>query len=194
MKDLYSFHAEQEDLDSYYEKLIKAYTKIFKEVGLGKITYRTLASGGSFSKYSDEFQTITEAGEDIIYICKKCGIAPNEIYGVLRDPLDEVVKVDISGLAHAMLNRVDRRERYIRYIRETIENPYEVLLTEYEAGITGNTKFRKKYIGLFRETQKEAVVVIAEATQDGTVLWNVMNAKKGTIDRIRNGVEVLYGK
>ncbi len=78
MKDLYSFHATQADLDAYYEKAAKAYEKIFKEAGIGKITYRTLASGGTFSKYSDEFQTITDAGEDIIYICKKCGIAINK--------------------------------------------------------------------------------------------------------------------
>ncbi len=78
MKDLYSFHATQEDLDKYYEKMTKVYVNIFKECGIGKTTYQTLASGGSFSKYSDEFQTITEAGEDIIYICKKCNIAINK--------------------------------------------------------------------------------------------------------------------
>ncbi len=78
MKDLYSFHANQADLDVYYEKLAKAYGKIFKECGIGKITYQTLASGGSFSKYSDEFQMLTQAGEDIIYICKKCGVAINK--------------------------------------------------------------------------------------------------------------------
>ncbi len=78
MKDLYSFHATQADLDAYYEKLAKAYANMFKQFGLGKITYRTLASGGSFSKYSDEFQTITNAGEDIIYICAKCGTAINK--------------------------------------------------------------------------------------------------------------------
>lgn len=78
MKDLYSFHANQADLDSYYEIAAKAYQKIFKEVGIGKITYRTLASGGSFSKYSDEFQAVTNAGEDLIYICKHCGIAINK--------------------------------------------------------------------------------------------------------------------
>ena len=87
MKDLYSFHATQEDLDKYYEKMLKVYFNIFKECGIYKtgknpITYRTLSSGGSFSKYSDEFQTITEAGEDIIYICKKCQTAINkEIIG-----------------------------------------------------------------------------------------------------------------
>ncbi|MBI3631587.1 MAG: prolyl-tRNA synthetase, partial [Candidatus Staskawiczbacteria bacterium] len=78
MKDLYSFHATQEDLDKYYEKLAKVYLNIFKECGIGKITYQTLASGGSFSKYSDEFQAIIEAGEDIIYICKKCKVAINK--------------------------------------------------------------------------------------------------------------------
>ena len=78
MKDLYSFHATQEDLDKYYDKLVKVYLNIFKEAGLQKLTYRTLASGGSFSKYSDEFQTVTDAGEDTIYICKKCKLAINK--------------------------------------------------------------------------------------------------------------------
>src|SRR3989344_2304282 len=78
MKDLYSFHANQADLDKYYEVAAKAYEKTFKELGISKITYRTLASGGTFSKYSDEFQTITDAGEDIIYVCAKCGIAINK--------------------------------------------------------------------------------------------------------------------
>jgi prolyl-tRNA synthetase len=83
MKDLYSFHATQEDLDKYYEKVFKVYFNIFKECGIYKggknpITYRTLASGGSFSKYSDEFQTITAAGEDLIYVCQKCQLAINK--------------------------------------------------------------------------------------------------------------------
>ncbi len=78
MKDLYSFHANQADLDKYYEVVAKSYEKIFKECGISRATYRTLASGGSFSKYSDEFQTITNAGEDLIYICKKCGIGINK--------------------------------------------------------------------------------------------------------------------
>ncbi len=78
MKDLYSFHANQEDLDKYYEKMIKVYFNIFKELGIGKQTYLTLASGGTFSKYSHEFQMVTDAGEDIIYICNKCKTAVNK--------------------------------------------------------------------------------------------------------------------
>jgi prolyl-tRNA synthetase len=78
MKDLYSFHPGEKDLDDYYEKAKEAYFKIFKRCGLEKKTYLTMASGGTFSKYSHEFQTISEAGEDIIYICSKCDLAINK--------------------------------------------------------------------------------------------------------------------
>lgn len=78
MKDLYSFHSSQEDLDSYYELATRAYYNIFKRLGLGDKTYLTYASGGSFSKYSHEFQTLTESGEDLIYICDKCKVAVNK--------------------------------------------------------------------------------------------------------------------
>jgi len=78
MKDLYSFHLEEKDLDEYYEKATKAYENIFSRCGIGDRTYKTFASGASFSKYSHEFQTITLAGEDTIYICEKCRIAVNK--------------------------------------------------------------------------------------------------------------------
>ncbi|MDP3052809.1 MAG: aminoacyl--tRNA ligase-related protein [bacterium] len=78
MKDLYSFHLSQEDLDDYYQKAAEAYKKIFKRVGIGDKTFITVASGGSFSKYSHEFQTISPAGEDEIYICDKCDLAVNK--------------------------------------------------------------------------------------------------------------------
>ena len=78
MKDLYSFHASEEDLDVYYEKAKKTYFKIFKRCGIGPQTYLCLASGGTFSKFSHEFQTITFAGEDVIYICENCGLAINK--------------------------------------------------------------------------------------------------------------------
>lgn len=78
MKDLYSFHTDEGDLDRFYEVVKEAYFKIFERAGLGKITYLTFASGGAFSKYSHEFQTVTPAGEDTIYFCDKCKIAINK--------------------------------------------------------------------------------------------------------------------
>jgi len=77
MKDLYSFHKDEADLNEYYKKAQKAYFKVFDRCGLLDITYLTYASGGSFAKYSHEFQTITDAGEDTIYICDDCNVAVN---------------------------------------------------------------------------------------------------------------------
>lgn len=78
MKDLYSFHTDEADLDRYYEIVKKAYFEIYKRLGLGDITVLTFASGGDFSQFSHEFQTLNENGEDTIYLCKKCKIAINK--------------------------------------------------------------------------------------------------------------------
>lgn len=78
MKDLYSFHSDNDDLDRYYETVKDAYEKIFSRCGLKNDTYYTYASGGTFSKYSHEFQTVCETGEDTIYICEKCKMAINK--------------------------------------------------------------------------------------------------------------------
>ena len=77
MKDLYSFTKTTEELDQFYEKAITAYKKIFQRIGLGDKTYVTFASGGIFSKYSHEFQTICNAGEDTIYIDEEKKVAVN---------------------------------------------------------------------------------------------------------------------
>ncbi len=76
MKDLYSFHATDEDRDKYYEKVRQAYLKIFKRIDLPIV--ETKASGGTFSDLSQEFQTITPSGEDIVFICEKCSHAINK--------------------------------------------------------------------------------------------------------------------
>ncbi len=78
MKDLYSFSKNEAEHAAFYDKVSDAYTQIFKRVGLGDKTYKTFASGGSFSKYSHEFQTVCEAGEDVIYINKENNIAVNK--------------------------------------------------------------------------------------------------------------------
>lgn len=78
MKDLYSFCRTQEEQESYYEKVKDSYVQIFKRLGLGETTYVTFASGGIFSKYSHEFQTVCDAGEDEIYIHDGKKIAINK--------------------------------------------------------------------------------------------------------------------
>ena len=81
MKDLYSFSKDEAEHNEFYEKSKEAYKNIFKRAGIGHLTYITFASGGMFSKFSHEFQTITGAGEDTIYIDEDKGIALNkEVY------------------------------------------------------------------------------------------------------------------
>jgi prolyl-tRNA synthetase len=83
MKDLYSFHAAKGDLDSFYGKIGRAYTKIFSRCGLP--TYVAEASGGTFTKeFTHEYQTLSDAGEDIIFYCQKCRFAQNREISALK--------------------------------------------------------------------------------------------------------------
>lgn len=93
MKDLYSFSRDEAEHLAFYEEAAEAYQTIFTRVGLGDITHKTFASGGSFSKFSHEFQTVCETGEDTIFINKDSGISINkEVYN------DEVKKdLGLSG-------------------------------------------------------------------------------------------------
>ncbi len=88
MKDLYSFHTSEEDLDRFYAEVEKAYGRIFARLGIGEDTYETFASGGIFAKYSHEFQTILPVGEDTIYYnTDKSVVLNKEVYNdeVLED-------------------------------------------------------------------------------------------------------------
>lgn len=78
MKDMYSFCADEESHLAYYESTKPAYMKVFERLGIGDDTYVTFAAGGAFTKFSHEFQTVCEAGEDIVYLNKEKGIAINE--------------------------------------------------------------------------------------------------------------------
>ena len=108
MKDLYSFSRTEDELNSFYESVIEAYRKIFARVGLGEKTFLTLASGGSFgTPFSHEFQTITEAGEDTIYIHKGKNIAINKevltdatlaSVGISKDELTESRSIEIANI------------------------------------------------------------------------------------------------
>ena len=107
MKDLYSFSRSEEEFRKFYEAAAAAYLKIFDRVGLGKVTYRTFASGGSFSKFSDEFQTVSDAGEDVIYVHEGKRLAVNkEVYkddvladlGMKKSDLKEMKAIEVGNI------------------------------------------------------------------------------------------------
>ena len=107
MKDLYSFSKDKEQHDEFYEEISKAYLRIFDRLGLGRCTFKTFASGGSFAKFSHEFQTISPVGEDTIYVSHEKGIAINqEVYndevlaelGVKKEDLVEEKAVEVGNI------------------------------------------------------------------------------------------------
>ena len=102
MKDMYSIHASKEDLDAYYQAVIEAYKRCYHRFGLGDDTYVTFASGGAFTKFSHEFQTICEAGEDYIYLHRGRNLAINE------EVVDEAVRE--LGIDKSELERVKTAE------------------------------------------------------------------------------------
>jgi prolyl-tRNA synthetase len=108
MKDMYSFAHTQEEHTKLYETAAKAYQKVFDRLGLGSITYRTFADGGYFTdKFSDEYQTISDVGEDTVYVDTKKKLAINdEIYndetlnkvGLKKDDLVKERGVEVANI------------------------------------------------------------------------------------------------
>ncbi len=107
MKDLYSFNLDEKSHEIFYEMVRQSYINVFNRVGLGDRTYVTFASGGSFSKYSHEFQTVTDAGEDSIFIHEGKKIAVNKDVlnddvlknlGISRNELIEKKAVEVGNI------------------------------------------------------------------------------------------------
>jgi len=78
MKDLYSFSKDEAEHTSFYDKARAAYLNVFRRAGIGDKTYVTFASGGIFSEFSEEFQTVSDAGEDTIYVDEEKRLAVNK--------------------------------------------------------------------------------------------------------------------
>ena len=115
MKDMYSVHASAEDLDGYYQRVTEAYLRIFDRLGIGQDTYVTFASGGSFTKFSHEFQTICEAGEDVIYLYRDKNMAINEEVldeavaelGISKDQLERVKTAEVGNIFNFGTQKTD---------------------------------------------------------------------------------------
>jgi len=106
-KAMYSFSTDHESHNVFYEKAKNAYLNIFNRVGLGDRTYLAFASGGSFSKYSHEFQTISDAGEDVVHVSASKKLAINDEVlteevirdlGINKDELESKKAVEIGNI------------------------------------------------------------------------------------------------
>ena len=122
MKDMYSFCRDQAQHEQEYEKIVAAYYRVYDRLGLGHITYRTYADGGIFTpRFSDEFQTLSEVGEDTIYIDEKKRVAINEeIFtdenlaklGLKREELVQKKGVEVGNTFHLETRYTDALDLY----------------------------------------------------------------------------------
>lgn len=141
MKDLYSLHATEEDMDRYYQSIILAYQRCFKRLGLGDTTFVTFASGGAFTKFSHEFQTLCEAGEDVLYANADRSIAINEEVlaeagaelGIAKDELKPVKSAEVGNIFKFGTEKAEKMEIFYTD-REGHKQP--VFLASYGIGIT----------------------------------------------------------
>lgn len=107
MKDMYSCSIDATQHDKFYADTTDAYMRIYRRLGLGDDTFVTFASGGAFTQFSHEFQTVCEAGEDVIYIHRGKNIAVNEEVlddktlkklGISRDELEKVKSAEVGNI------------------------------------------------------------------------------------------------
>lgn len=141
MKDMYSFHTSTEDFEIFYDKMKDVYKTIFKRVGIGHLTYMTFASGGTFAKYSHEFQTITSVGEDTIYVDEKNGVAVNkevfndEVLAQLNMKKEEMVEHKSIEVGNIFDLKVKYSKPFDLSFTDEKEKKHDVLMGCYGIGL-----------------------------------------------------------
>ena len=107
MKDMYSYVIDEVAHKKIYEATTAAYHKVFDRVGLGDRTFFTFASGGAFTQFSHEFQTLLDSGEDTIYVHRAKKIAVNKevltddvltSLDLKREELEEVASAEVANI------------------------------------------------------------------------------------------------
>lgn len=197
MKDMYSFHTNAEDFDAYYNQVIEAYKRVYDRLGIGNDTYVTFASGGAFTKFSHEFQTITDAGEDIIYLHREKNIAVNEEViedavkelGVSRDELEKVKTAEVGNIFNFGTQKTDEMGLYF-----TGEDgkQHSLYIGSYGIGIT-------RVMGVIAEkiSDEKGLVWPESVAPFKVYLIQIGEAAKGEADTVYRrlteaGIEVLY--
>lgn len=199
MKDLYSIHATQADLDAYYDQVIVAYKRVFDRLGIGESTYVTFASGGAFTKFSHEFQTLCEAGEDTLYANADHSVAVNE------EVLDEATAelgVDKKSLTPTTSAEVGNTFKFGTSKAEQMNVMFTdadgkskpVYLASYGIGITRVMgvlveKFADEHGLVWPENVAPANVHLVRIGEDAAV---VKAADKLYTDLQKAGLEVVY--
>ncbi len=142
MKDMYTYSATEEAHKKIYDAVTAAYLRVFERLGLGDKTFLTFASGGAFTQFSHEFQTLTDAGEDVVYLHREKKIAINKEVltddvmkelGVARDDLEEVKAAEVGNIFSF---GGTKSEQLGLFFKDEMGNQKPVILGSYGIGIT----------------------------------------------------------
>lgn len=200
MKDMYSLSVNADQHEAYYQSVIEAYKKVYDRLGIGQDTYVTFASGGAFTKFSHEFQTVCEAGEDTIYLHRGKNIAVNEEVmddknladlGIKRDELEEVKSSEVGNIFNFGTDKSEQMD--FAFANEAGQRQF-VHLGSYGVGITRVMgviveKFADEHGLVWPEAVAPAKVYLArlsntpEVIKQADELYNHLTAA---------GTEVLY--
>lgn len=200
MKDMYSFSKNEDEHMEFYEKAKVAYKNVFERLGIGEKTFITFASGGSFSKYSHEFQTLSEAGEDTIFVDYDKKVAINKEVlndevladlGLERENLKEEKAIEVGNIFNLANKFSNALELY--YTDENGQKK-EIIMGSY--GI-GPTRIMGTVVELFSD-EKGIVWPKSISPFDIHLISIVKNkdeeekANKIYFDLLSKGFEVLY--
>lgn len=200
MKDLYGYSRDAKELQEFYDSVSDAYLKIFDKIGIGESTYLTFASGGAFTQFSHEFQTVTDAGEDTIYIDSDKRIAVNQEVlsdevlkqlGLERHKLKEVKAAEVGNIFNFGSAKA---EQLGAYFTDEDGNDKPLFLSSYGIGVT-------RLIGVVVELfSDERGLVWPKSIAPAQVIIDRVGESSETIKAadslysklLDHGVEVLY--
>ncbi|HTE58500.1 MAG TPA: proline--tRNA ligase [Verrucomicrobiae bacterium] len=178
MKDMYSCSVDAEHHEKFYQASIEAYMRVYERLGLKDDTHITFASGGAFTQFSHEFQTVCDAGEDYIFQIPSTGeafnqeIAPAQAPAVKSDeiplPMEEVEGKDLIGV-----------EPLAKFLKIPVEKTTKTMLYVTDAGKVVAAAVRGGYD--INEDKLKAVVGAA----------SIALADEATVKRV-TGAEVGY--
>jgi len=197
MKDMYSLHSSAEDLDAFYNQSIEAYKRCYERFGIGDETFVTFASGGAFTKFSHEFQTICDAGEDILYVHRGKNIAVNEEVldeavkelGISKDELEKVKSAEVGNIFNFGTEKCDQMNLHFTD-KDGTEKP--IYLGSYGIGIT-------RVMGVIVEkfADDKGIVWPEQIAPAMVYLVQIGQESKATADALYDelmgkGIEVIY--
>lgn len=171
MKDAYSFHTSQEDLEQYYDVCYKAYNRVFQRAGVPEVIAVKSDSGMMGGSVSHEYMLLADAGEDSIVICEECGYranmeaAENRVDNANTIPMGELEKVytphckTIEEVTKFMGLPVENSCKAVMY-QKNMTDEYVIVFTrgDYEVNETKLTNYLGEKVHPAEVTPESGIV------------------------------------